>query len=101
LFYDFLSECKHASHVSPFVLVQFAGPLVSRLCPMVNGSSNCCTTQMENQLKSLVKKELQDVLKQNAHSIQAVLNANSAEYLGTFATLFVLQKLLKFIYKKC
>lgn len=43
---------------------------------------------MENQLKSLVKKELQDVLKQNAHSIQAVLNANSAEYLGTFSTLF-------------
>lgn len=51
---------------------------------------------MENQLKSLVKKELQDVLKQNAHSIQAVLNANSAEYLGTFSTLFCSsQSLLK------
>jgi len=76
-------------HVCPFVLAQFAGPLVSRLCPMVNGSSNCCTIQMENQLKSLVKKELQDVLKQNSHSIQGVLNANSAEYLGKRFLFFV------------
>ncbi|XP_059487622.1 division abnormally delayed protein [Neocloeon triangulifer] len=57
------------------------GPLFSRLCPVVNGTSNCCTSRMENQLKSLARKELQEVLRQNSHSIQEVLHSNSRDYL--------------------
>ncbi|CAB3360933.1 Hypothetical predicted protein [Cloeon dipterum] len=63
------------------------GPLLSRLCPKVNGSSTCCTSRMEHQLKALAKRELQQALKKNSHAIQAVLTTTSHQYLDKIIVL--------------
>lgn len=43
---------------------------------------SCCTVDMESNLKTLVKKEYQDLLEHNVQSVQGVLASTATHFRG-------------------